>query len=245
MVIVTSLNVIACPAARFVTPEYGQQILSQRGYVRGGHLLWVSYTRGDGHAPYRVDIQTQTQTDGRYYPHGYASRDSHDQVVVQYTQTFWSKKLITDIKIRGGEALGPPEERPLLWTYTLAQRYAGADLVLESLQRQDGEETTLPPTTFIYHELVSYRDSQGDGKEYKHWLAEIHNGYGGGVAFNLSTPDSFQNGQTANPHADSEGRYWYRYRVRKVSTWLGVATVPGTRTHYQYLDTDGTQHDGT
>jgi RHS repeat-associated protein len=52
----------------------------------------------------------------------------------------------------------------------------------------------------------------------------------------------WQNGQTLNLHADEEGQYWYRYRVREVKTTDGLGNV--TRTVYEYHTLEGAPASG-
>jgi len=202
------------------------------GYTRGGRLEQITYSWPG--AAYKVVFEAAPRDD---YVTAWDS-----QVGTQTFQTFWSKQRLSSIAVYGAD------QSQLLRRYELAATKKGAVLTLDSIQEAAADGSRLPATIFFYHYLAGYCDwIQGgnckDGMHefsHKYWLAEIRNGYGGGMSFNYGTPDSFQNGKTYHPTADAENRYWYRYRVRKVSTWSGLgAGVPGTTTHYQYLENNG------
>lgn len=223
------------------------------GYVRGGSLAWVSYTRGGGGSdPYNVSLETREETD--HYPDGFDSYQGEDGRWVQDVQTFWSKNVISSVDVKS--------EYGLLRRYALVNVFAEGRLILERVQVMGSDGVAaLPDIEFTYHRLAgSCNELNADGfcvdadheADHKHWLNTVYNGYGGSVNYNYTAPldgfPYFQNGQILQPDTDSDGAYWYRYRAREVITDPGTGPENKMRTVYEYRQADPldlSPHNGT
>ncbi|HNT78387.1 MAG TPA: RHS repeat-associated core domain-containing protein [Anaerolineae bacterium] len=222
------------------------------GYTRGGNLEQITYSWPG--ATHKVAFGLTTRDD--YVP------EFDSQVAIQTAQTFWSKQRLHTLEVRS------VDQGQVVRRYELATSRIGEALVLDQIQEVAPDGARLPATTFEYYAapdstplLPGYCTQVQDGHcatpppgesyegGYKPWLKRIHNGYGGSTRFEYTAPENheqvwaqWQNGQTLNPHADAEGRYWYRYRVREVKTDQGIANT--LRTVYEYHTLNGTPDAG-
>jgi len=218
--------------------DYMSDRENRSGYARGGYLEQITYSWPG--ATYKVVFNTEIRDD---YEERFDSQDpSYPR---QLWQTFWSKQRLSSIDVYS------VDQGQLVRRYELATSKINNILVLDSIQEVAADGSRMPPTSFNYYYRAGYCNQiKSDGSCYdathelghKYWLKRIFNGYGGSTHFEYTAPENWeslwewQNGQTMNPHPDTEDRYWFRYRVREVKTDLGIANVMRTAYEYRKLD---------
>lgn len=231
----------------------GCTLLGPGPYVRGGYLSQIDWTVGGAtgfNNPYQITFDVQTASNS------YASQlDGWTQY-----ETFYTKYLYKTINVRQrvGGAMTTFRQ------YVLNNAVDGNGvLMLNSVQVKNGDGTAaLPATTFNYHAYPPYRTSSCSGSDQwtndKVYLDTVYNGYGGSVGFNYTQPEydsvkywhnngqmgagNTQNGQTCDSAADSQSRYWMRYRIRRVQVTPGVG--PASATVYEYRNSGNNGVDG-
>jgi RHS repeat-associated protein len=219
------------------------------GYVRGGSLLDIIYTRGHnylgGGGPYQVTVSTREDPD--YWPTEYDSQGWNNP---QYVQTFWSKKIISAIDVSDYQNHG-------IRRYVLSSGLVDGNLLLTQVEEQGSDgSTTLPPLQFGYMQLPAYTEAPCNDQQpldwSKRWLNSVTTGYGSVIDFNYTQPfvdspkfwhdpqwQTTQNGQTCDPDADLDGKHWFRYRVRQVNANPGP-NLGATQTQvYEYRNANG------
>ncbi len=212
-------------------PFYDHWVV-QQGYIRGGSLEQITYSWPQ--AAYKIYFESEARTD---YPINFDSQVTG----IQPVQTFWIKERLKAIVILSNG------QSDVTRRYELTRNPDDTRL-LQSIQPVAADGSRQPKALFHYIGLAGYleecRDGQAEGG-WKPWLVGIENGYGGGITLNYTAPIElpwFQNGQIRTPQED--GRCWYRYRVREVTTIPGVG--PNIRTVYEYRQAEGdAPHDGS
>ncbi|MBN1314626.1 MAG: RHS repeat protein, partial [Anaerolineales bacterium] len=211
----------------------------ETGYIRGGYISQIGYSNPN--ETHTIHFNTTTRSD---YPSDFDSPGSGPQFV----QTFWTKYHLEDIEVKRN--LTTSQE--IVRVYDLDTGYWNTNyediLFLKGIQEKGTlGETSLPNMSFSYHNNFPSYQKDGYDKKFgwKPWLDTVNTGYSSTVNFNYTAPQGIQpvlqNGQIKETYPDDDDRYWYRYRVREVTTDPGVGPV--MRTIYEYRVQDPTSSD--